>query len=315
MSAVTPAPARRTSILAYSFALTVIAFIVGIAAVALNADACTATSYTLTSTAPTTNWSDPTKWNGGTGSSYPGQCAGDTANVFLGSFNLNVDVAIANPVVVTFSGSGTAVTIPAGSSLALTGASSVLNTDTFTVNGGTLSVPSGTTFSAWAGPITVNSGTLDVGGSLTFSGGSGLTLAGGTVSGGGTVTIPVSHSANFTGSSGAMTLSNIAFVNNGTANYSGSTNTLSINSGATFTNGSGANFNLQNDLAILSDNVSNPTITNNGTITKTTTGSTTINTIVNNAGTLNPGSGTIALARGGTHTGAFTLASSTAIIA
>jgi uncharacterized repeat protein (TIGR01451 family) len=137
--------------------------------VILSATAATAATYTLTSTAPITNWSDTTRWNGGGGSTYPGQSAGDVVNVGASGFTLNVDVALPAAVQLNVTGTNVAITVPSGSSLVLLNPSSVLASDSVTVNGGTFGVSAGNTVSGWAGPITFNAGSFNGGGSLETS--------------------------------------------------------------------------------------------------------------------------------------------------
>jgi hypothetical protein len=304
--------ARRMRVLAASFGSCIIAFAAAVTALVFSGATADATSFTLTSTTPVTNWSDITRWNGGTGSLYPGQSPGDTVTMSLGGTTLNIDVAIPNPVQLNIS-SSIPVTIPSGSSLVLMPSSSATSQNTFTLNGGTLGVDSTANLSAWQGPITVNSGTFNVAGALGFSAGSSFTFNGGTMQGGGTLTIPSGHFASFAGTSGAMTLSNVTFDNFGTTTFNGSNN-LAISSGAVFKNESGGAFNVSGTGNITSDNVSSPKITNLGTMSKSASTTTTIACGVDNSGTISPSSGIFELDGGGTDTGAFTLASSTSRI-
>ena len=301
---------RRSRILLASLSTT-LASAIALAAVLLFSGArAEAAPYTLTSTAPITNWSDVTKWNGGTGTTYPGQSAGDTATVSLGGTTLNINVPIAFPVTLNVSNS-IPVTIPSGGSLVLEASSSATSQNTITIQtGGTLGVSSTATLSLWQGPITVSGGTFAVNGSLTFAAGSSLTVNAGTINGSGTLTIPSGHFASFNGSGGAMALDTVTFVNAGTVTFSGA-NALSINNGATFNNQT--TFNYQTNSAINTNAVSSPKINNSGTLNVLTGFSPTINATVNNTGTIilsDTGSAqTLTLAGGGTHTGSFSLTS------
>src|SRR3954447_24082147 len=110
--------ARRSRILLASLSSTLVFSITIAVALLFSGARAEAAGYTMTSTGVTTNWSDPTRWNGGTGTSYPGQSAGDTATVSLGGTTLNIDVPIAFAVTLNIS-SSVPVTIPSGSSLVL----------------------------------------------------------------------------------------------------------------------------------------------------------------------------------------------------
>lgn len=208
--------------LARSFSILVI---VAIAACA------NAASFTLTSSDPTTNWSDSTKWNNGTGSAYPGQAAGDVVTVPLSGFTLNVDVAIANPVQLNITGSDVAITVPAAGSLMLLNSSGVVSSDSLTINGGTFGVAAGNSLPSWAGPITMNGGHMNLHGALSV-------ITGLTISGYGYVTTDF-----------PLTLQGNNVMSNGSIGGSGG---VTIASGAT--------------LAVTGPSASVGPLTNNGTI-------------------------------------------------
>jgi uncharacterized repeat protein (TIGR01451 family) len=307
------ATARRSRVLAVSFGASLMLLASVLGAVLLTDVSANATSFNLTSTAPVTNWGDITKWNGGTGSAYPGQSPGDVVTVTLGGgATLNINVNVPNPVQLNIS-TAMPITVPSGGSLILEASSSVTSNDTVTINGGTFGVNSAVTLSSWQGPITMNSGTLSLGSGATLqmAAGSTVTVNGGTISGGGTLKIPSGHTASFTGSGGAMTLDNVIFDNSGTTTYSSSANALSVNNGAQIANESGATFTYSSGQPINTDNVASPKINNLGTINISAGNSPTINAVTNNDGTIalldTSQSQTLTLAGGGTHTGTFSL--------
>jgi uncharacterized repeat protein (TIGR01451 family) len=312
-----PSRLRRVFAISFGFTFAVIAIAAG--AVFLGGSTAEAASYTLTSTAPVTNWSDVTKWNGGTGATYPGQSAGDTVTVSLNGFTLNIDVAIANPVQLNLSNS-VPITIPSGSSLLLLSSSSATTSNTFSINGGTFGVAAGNSLTSWAGPITVNTGTFSLGAGATLqtASGSAFTFNGGTISGGGTLKIPAAHTASFTGSGGAMTLDNVIFDNSGTTTYNSASNALSLNNAAQIANESGATFNYSSSQPINTNSVGSPKINNLGTINISAGTSPAINVDTNNDGTIAlldaSSPQTLKLFGGGTHTGAFTLAQTASTI-
>jgi hypothetical protein len=229
------------------------------------------------------NWSSAASWSG-CGGGYPGQSGPDTANItgLSLSITVTVDVPVPSPVNLQVSLLLLPVTIDigAGRSLTLGAGSSASNTN-INVNGGTLGVASGATISSFGANVTLNSGTIDDRGSLTMAAGSPFTFNGGALSGPGTLGI----------------------LSGGTANFAG--NPLAINSGLSFNNA--GTLNLTSDNLITTDNISNPGITNSGTLRKTGgTGFSQINCRVDNSGTVNANALEIYLAGGGTHTGTFT---------
>jgi len=308
MSTASTADARRNSILAYSFAITIALFAIGIATFAVTADACTATSYTLTSTAPTTNWNDTTKW---TPSGFPGGCAGDTANIGLTGMTMNVNVTL-QPIVLNIT-SGCPVTIPSGGSMSLQSSSSATSSSSFTVNGGSFGVDTGNSVTFQA-PVTLNTGSLTVAGTMATTNGAQLNINGGTINGGGTITIPSGHAMTFSGSSGAMVLTSSVNIDNfGSVTLSSASNSLSINSAAHITNESTGAIGLSGDAPINTDGISSPSIEiNGGTFAKTGGTDSVINVTVNNTGgTVSAGTATLELLGGGTHSGIFTISGST----
>src|SRR4051794_40635703 len=102
----------RTRPLCVSFVFTFLLIAAGVIALVTTSVPLNAATFTLTSTAPATNWSDVTKWNGGSGTSYPGQSAGNTAIISLNGFTMNVDVVVPNGVTLQVNGSSVNVQIP-----------------------------------------------------------------------------------------------------------------------------------------------------------------------------------------------------------
>ncbi|MEA2162345.1 MAG: hypothetical protein QOK37_472 [Thermoanaerobaculia bacterium] len=307
---------RSRRIVGISLGATLVTVLVLFAAMALTPTDASATTYNLTSTSPVTNWSDVTKWNGGTGTTYPGQSAGDTAIIGLNGFTMNIDVNVPNAVSVQISGTSIPIQIPSGSTLTLDNSSTATSSDTFTVaSGGTMGTVSGATISSFAGNVTVNGGTFTSAGSMQFGSGT-FTFNGGTINGAGSIW---SNSASFTGTTGSMAITSLAFFNFGSLSYSGS-NPLTLSSGAKIHVFSGASFNLQNDLSINGTSSELINILSGGTLSKTA-GSTfsVIAAGVNNAGTITtasaPSGGSIGLSGPGTHTGSFTTGSVSNFIA
>ena len=79
-----------------------------------------AAACTLTSTSPSFDWTDVTKWDcSPIPSAYPGQNVGDSATIALGgSYTINITSAIPNAVTVNMScGGGCAVTVASGGAI------------------------------------------------------------------------------------------------------------------------------------------------------------------------------------------------------
>lgn len=311
-----PAQPRTRGIFAVSVGASMVAIAIAIVAIFLigGTGSAEAATCSLTSTAPSTNWTDTTKWSG-CGGSYPGANAGDTASIGLGSFTLNVDAAIANGVTLQISGFGVNVAIPAGSTLQIEQSSTISSSNTVNINGGTLRVGAGTGVSLSA-PMTMNTGTLTVNGPLTFNSGATFNFNGGTVNGSSILTIASSHALNMSGSGAGMILDTATIDVLGTATFSSSSNTLSINNGGKIKIESGGFLNLSNDAAIQTNNSPAGVIQvlSGGTLQKSGGTSNNIDPIVNNDGTVNAGGGSLNLLGGGTHTGSFALFSSSNVI-
>ena len=308
---------RSRRIAGISLGATLITVLVLFAAMALTPTDASATTYNLTSTAPITNWSDISKWNGGTGTTYPGQSAGDTAVIGLNGFTMNVDVNVPNPVSVQISGTSIPIQIPSGSALTLDNSSTATSTDTFTVlTGGTMGTASGASISAFQGNVTVSGGTFNSAGSIQFNSGN-FIFNGGSLTGSGSIS---ANAAQFTGSAAAMSINATTFNDFSSLSYSGSTNTLTLSGGATINVFSGASFNLQNDLGINGTSAESIHILSGGSLSKTA-GATfsIIAATVKNDGTVTtsaaPSGGSIGLSGPGTHSGAFTTGSSNNFIA
>ena len=91
-------PARSVIKLSLGVSLAAIAIVIG-AIFIVGAPAADAAVYTLTGLCGNCNWSDTTKWSGGPAGTFPGQAAGDTANICASTATLTVDVAVPQPVV------------------------------------------------------------------------------------------------------------------------------------------------------------------------------------------------------------------------
>jgi hypothetical protein len=153
----------------------------------------------------------------------------------------------------------------------------------------------------------LRNGILDGAGTLTIAGTFDW-LSGGAGSAGiastGVTNVQAGATLNIGGSNGTW-LSERTLNNAGTVNLAGTSN-FSMSSGAVINNLAGAHFNVQSDVNLYG-NVQG-TINNAGTFVKTSpvnTGTTVLDLIFNNTGSLAVQSGTLYLDQGGTHTGAF----------
>src|SRR4051794_5427645 len=305
---------RRSRILVTSFGASIGAVV--LLAVALMLCGTTveaANTCNLTNTSGSVNWSDPPKWSCPGGSLFPNN--GDTANIGLSGFTMNVDT----PVNVLLNATAIPVSFAVNNTLQLEASSSANSNSTMTINsGGKLTVAPGTTLTTVVSNITINNGGIlesQSGSQFTIGPGSNFVFSGGTMQGPGTINIPSGTPIAFTGGTGPMTMTNaLIFNNNGTVNLVSSTNALAINSGTQFNNQTGATFSVQTSVPITTDNVSAPAINiNGGTLACTTSVNPVINPPLNNSATvsLNDTSSaqTLTLAGGGTHTGTFNTAS------
>ena len=146
----------------------------------------------------------------------------------------------------------------------------------------------------------ITGGTLDVSGTFAWRGGS--------ISGT-TVNLLTGSTLTFTGESNAALTSLGSIVNGGTMNIASGVGSLSINSGASVINNNV--LDLQGDVAINSNGVSSPSLTNAATMTKSAGASqATLNVPFNNSGAFTSTSGSLKLTSSGTHSGSFTLCSS-----
>ena len=142
-----------------------------------------------------------------------------------------------------------------------------------------------------------------------------LTWNGGTIGGLANVTIPVSTVLNISGVNG-KTLEGI-LTNAGTINWSGTGNLQFINNGSTLNgtlyNLAGAVFNIQNDQTFI--NSSGLEFINNAGMFRKLggVGTTTVDPIFTNSGTLDVESGMVSFASGGTSSGTFTNVAGTTI--
>jgi hypothetical protein len=155
----------------------------------------------------------------------------------------------------------------------------------------------------------LRNGILDGAGTLTITGTFDW-LSGGAGAAGmastGVTNVQAGATLNIGGSNGTW-LSERTLNNAGTVNLAG-TSDFSMDSGAVINNLAGSHFNVQSDVN-LRGNVQG-TINNAGAFVKTSpvnTGTTVLDLIFNNTGSLTVQSGTLDLDQGGTHTGAFTV--------
>jgi len=308
---------RSRRIVGISLGATLITVIVLFAAMAFAPDANAANTCTLTSTAPTTNWTDTTKWSG-CGGSYPGASAGDTASVGLSGFNMNINGVIPNGVIVNLTGSGVNVNIPSGSALQLEVSSTATSSTTVNINGGQLAVGSGTV--TWGGNLVHNTGTLALTGTLSNINGQGnFTINGGSINGPGTLKVASGSTVAVTGTGGSINVDGATIDTLGNLTYSvASPNTLSLLNGAKIKLESGSTMSLTSNGSIQTNNVSSPgiDILTGGALSKGTSASTIqIDAIVNNAGSITVTSGTLGLGGSGAHSGSFVTGSSSQTVA
>lgn len=268
-----------------------------------------ATTYSLTSTAPTTNWSDTTKWTGGSGT-YPGQNGpGDIVSIGLTGFTLNVDVT-PYPVVLQISGSSLQIVVAAGKTLTLQTGSSMLALTTISVpSGATLACDTGANVSL-PGTTNVSGGTLMSNGTLTFPSGSIFNFSGGTVTGSGVTAFSSGSTTTLSGSNGSMTI-NGTTINDSSSSftYNSPTNGLALSNNASFVILSGGTFTVATDVGISGGSSEIISILSGGTMQKTSgSGSTAIGPVLLNAGTLTGSTGSaggFTLNEAGTHSGTF----------
>ena len=304
------AVARRSRILMTSLGAS-LAAIITIGIVVIAGAPAEASTCTLSSTAPITNWSDTTKWSGCAGT-YPN--LGDTAQVGLpGSYTLTVDV----PVNVVLQITTTPVSLSVQNTMKLEASSTSVSGANVTIpSGGNLQVASSVTLNSFLANITVSGGTLELQGGSQYTIGSfsNFVFNGGQILGPGTLNNPVSTSMAWAGGTSPMALNGaLIFNNSGTVNLTSSTNALSINSGSQFNNQSGATFNINTSVPINTDNTNSPAINSDSNIFILPSQNPTFNVPLNNNGTLylqETGSlQTVTLAGGGTHAGTFNLSS------
>jgi hypothetical protein len=206
-----------------------------------------------------------------------------------------------------------------GSINILAGAVVDFPTSTFTITGGSVAGASGS--------LQVSGGTLTISASITIpnlalsngtvNGASpnvltvnSLNWTGGTMSGTGTTSIPISSTATMTNATNYTYLDTRTFNNAGTFNYTPSAYYFSLYNGAHFNNS--GTFDAKAD-GNLSYGGSAPLFTNTGTFIKSAGSGTFIinNGLIfdNSGGILNANNGTVAIAGGGTSNGTFTIAS------
>ena len=182
---------------------------------------------------------------------------------------------------------------------------------TLSVNGKTLTLngPGASTIDN-NGVLDFNGGTLTGGGDLTVNGA--FNWTGGTMSGSGTTSIAYGGTLTLSGGS-TKTLSGRTVDNAGTATLS-NTGEFDLRNGVVFTNQAGGTFDAQSDAFIDHGFGTAPTFSNNGTFKKSGgTGTTTFEPVFNNTGVVQVQSGTLDLTGGGTSSGSFDAASGTTL--
>ncbi|MGA8807578.1 MAG: hypothetical protein WB973_06840, partial [Thermoanaerobaculia bacterium] len=301
---------RSRRIVGISLGATLITVIVLFAAMALApVDANAANTCTLTTTAPTTNWSDTTKWSG-CGGGYPGQtAAGDTAVVTLGSFTMNVDT-FANPVILQISGSASSIPIQvsSGATLTLETSSTATSSNTFTVNsGGTMGTESGANIAGFQANVHVNGGTFTSDGTIALTSGT-FTFSGGNLNGTGTINI--TNSGIFDGAVGAMSISGTTINDSGFVSYTSTTNPITLSGSAKINVTGAGQFSISTDAAINGTASETISIASGASMKKTSgTGLNVISPFVKNDGSIDVSGagagGGFGLSGNGTHSGSF----------
>ncbi len=311
---------RSRRIVGISLGATLITVIVLFAAMALApVDANAANTCTLTTTAPTTNWSDTTKWSG-CGGGYPGQtAAGDTAVVTLGSFTMNVDT-FANPVILQISGSASSIPIQvsSGATLTLETSSTATSSNTFTVNsGGTMGTESGANIAGFQANLHVNGGTFTSDGTIALTSGT-FTFSGGNLNGTGTINI--TNSGIFDGAVGAMSISGTTINDSGFVSYTSTTNPITLSGSAKINVTGAGQFSISTDAAINGTASETISIASGASMKKTSgTGLNVISPFVKNDGSIDVSGagagGGFGLSGNGTHSGSFVTGTSSRTIA
>jgi hypothetical protein len=180
---------------------------------------------------------------------------------------------------------------------------------TLTVSGGTADFGSNNftvaTLNLTGGALT-GSGAVTVTGTLTWSGGA--------MSGSGSTTLTAAATMNLgSGTGGDEALDTRTFKNNGAVTWLAGSGTIFFEDGAVFNNEAGASFTVNCDAGIFPSGAIGM-FTNAGTFTKAAgTGTTTLDVVFNNTGTVNVASGTVLLESGGSGGGTFAAASGTTL--
>jgi hypothetical protein len=215
-------------------------------------------------------WETASNWSDGTVHRLPGPAD----DVVISTLNSGAVVTLSsNTWIHKLTDSATQGSLTdSGVSLTLTTASSISNALNFT--GGTITGPGDLTVT---GPFTWGGGTMSGSGRTNASGGLSIT--------------------------GGVNLDGRTLNNTGAATWSG-TGYIYAYDGAVVNNS--GTFSAQSDVYFYWNTGAAPTFNNSGTFTKTSsTGTTTIQGLFNNSGTVNVNSGTLALQFGGTDSGSF----------
>jgi uncharacterized repeat protein (TIGR01451 family) len=233
------------------------------------------------------NWNDPNKWVGGV-------VPGPADDVFI---NANYTV----PYIVTFNTTATvnSITLGAGNAGGIE--------QTLRIEGGTLTIATASNVTP-RGQLELSVGILTGAGDLTVDGA--FVWSGGTISGSGSLVLNPSVNAIISGTADKF-MSDRTLVNSGSVIWTG-TGRLFTSSGAVIDNTSSGLFDIQTNAAFgyCCAGGAVGTFNNSGTLQKSAaTGTSLIDQVINNSGTVSVLSGILSLARGGGSSSNFAVSS------
>jgi hypothetical protein len=250
--------------------------------------------------------------NGGTDSgSFTLATASDALQFDGGTTKMTSASSISGPGTVTFNGNVTEL-----GTYNITGATNVKGGNvilagnlqsvgaSLAIAGGTVNIPG----SLSVPRLSLTGGTLTGWGDITVT--TSLNWSSSTMSGAGSTTVVSGATLNVGGTNSGETLDTRTLNIAGHANWTG-TNNLHLANDAVINNESGATFTAQNDQTISGGG----TFNNQGTFTKSaSTGTTTMQALFNNSGTVHINTGTILLSGGASGPGAYSLGSATSTL-
>jgi hypothetical protein len=250
--------------------------------------------------------------NGGTDTgSFTLATASDMLLFDGGTTKLSSPSSVSGPGTVVFNGNVTEVgtyditgaTSVKGGNLVLAGNLQSVGAS-LTITGGTVNIPG----SLSVPTLSLTGGTLTGWGDITVT--TALNWNSSTMSGAGSTTVVSGASLNLGGTNSGETLDTRTLNIAGHATWTG-TNNLNLANDAVINNQTGATFTAQNDETISGGG----TFNNQGTFTKSaSTGTTTIQALFNNSGTVHINSGTVLLSGGARGPGAYALGSATSTL-